>query len=207
MTWEEERHRDLVAELTRKYGREARMIVPVLAEELDEYVAQLRKEGWKLFPIDTWHNGIVIQATREVRVGTAFWGHDERQDFEFRTTAREFMHYPEWLRKTGRKVNFREENKHMKLIEVKLTRYDIDGKPCESTNKVRIPASLHHCPAREQLHHTISMIEGKGWNEVHSDIDESPTSRRCLIKYVRADEALVLSWLNPHYSSVAAIIE
>ena len=109
MTWEEERHRYMVNELTKdpRYNRIARMLEPVLAEELDDYVAQLRKEGWKLFPVDTWDDGIVIQAIREVRVGTKYWGHDERQDFKFRTTARKFMHYPEWLIETGRKVNFR----------------------------------------------------------------------------------------------------
>ena len=215
MTWEEERHRDMVTELTRKYGRGARVIVPVLAEELDDYVAQLREEGWKVFPIDTWYDGIVIQATREVRVGTKYWGHDERQDFEFRTTARKFMHYPEWLRKTGREVKFRENTrkvKKMKLTNVKLTKYDKDFRQVRGV-MVDISRFKQDEHALVQLEDVIGRLKSKGW-----ELDESLnvcnhddfTTKEPFIYFKRkvdgVEEYMRLSYRNPQYDSVEDII-
>lgn len=216
MTWEEERHREMVTELTREYGRGARMIVPVLAEELDEYVAQLKEEGWKVFPIDTWYDGIVIQATREVRVGTAFWGHDERQDFEFRTTARKFMHYPEWLRKTGREVNFRENTKMVTgvLTNVKLTRYDKDFRQVRGV-MVDISRFKQDEPALVQLEDVINRLKSKGW-ELDESLnecghDDYVTQEPFLFfkrerKVDGVEEYMRLSYRNPQYDSVEDII-
>ena len=211
MTWEEERDRDMVDELTRDYGKMARVLLPVPAEKLDDYVSQLREEGWKLFPIDTWHNGIVIQATREVRVGTKYWGHDERQDFEFRTTARKFMHYPEWLRKTGREVNFR-ENTNMKLTNVKLTRYNRDFQQVRGV-MVDISRFKQDEPALVQLEDVIGRLKSKGW-ELDESLNECDhddfTTKEPYIYFKRkvdgVEEYMRLSYRNPQYDSVEDII-
>ena len=213
MTWEEERHRYMATELTRKYGRGARIIVPVLAEELDEYVSQLREEGWKVFPIDTWYDGIVIQATREVRVGTKYWGHDERQDFEFRTTARKFMHYPEWLRKTGREVKFRENTRKvkMKLTNVKLTRYDENFKQVKGV-MVDISRFKQDEPALVQLEDLIGRLKSKGWeiDEGYLCNHDDFTTKEPFIYFKRkvedGEEHMRLSYRNPQYDSVEDII-
>lgn len=213
MTWEEERHRYMVTELTREYGRGARMLVPVLAEELDEYVAQLREEGWKVFPKDTWHNGIVIHATREVRVGTAFWGHDERQDFEFRTTARKFMHYPEWLRRTGREVNFREDTKMVTgvLTNVKLTKYNKDFNEVRGV-MVDISRFKQDEPALVQLEDVIGRLKSKGWevDEGYQCNHDDLTTEEPFIYFKRkvdgVEEYMRLSYRNPQYDSVEDII-
>ena len=216
MTWEEERHKYMVTELTRKYGRGARIIVPVLAEELDDYVAELKEEGWKVFPIDTWYDGIVIQATREVRVGTKYWGHDERQDFTFRTTARKFMHYPEWLRKTGREVNFRENTKMVTgvLTNVKLTRYDKDFRQVRGV-MVDISRFKQDEPALVQLEDVIGRLKSKGW-ELDESLNECDhddfTTKEPYIYFKRereidgVEEYMRLSYRNPQYDSVEDII-
>ena len=216
MTWEEERHRYMATELTRKYGRGARVIVPVLAEELDEYVSQLREEGWEVFPIDTWYDGIVIQATREVRVGTKYWGHDERQDFEFRTTARKFMHYPEWLRKTGREVNFREDRRMVTgvLTNVKLTKYNKDFNEVRGV-MVDISRFKQDEPALVQLEDVIGRLKSKGWelDESLNDCDHDDfTTKEPYIYFKRereidgVEEHMRLSYRNPQYDSVEDII-
>ena len=213
MTWEEERHRYMVTELTREYGRGARMLVPVLAEELDEYVAQLREEGWKVFPKDTWHNGIVIHATREVRVGTKYWGHDERQDFEFRTTARKFMHYPEWLRRTGREVNFREDTKMVTgvLTNVKLTKYNKDFNEVRGV-MVDISRFKQDEPALVQLEDVIGRLKSKGWevDEGYQCNHDDLTTEEPFIYFKRkvdgVEEYMRLSYRNPQYDSVEDII-
>ena len=213
MTWEEERHKYMVTELTRKYGRGARMLVPVLAEELDEYVAQLREEGWKVFPKDTWHNGIVIHATREVRVGTKYWGHDERQDFEFRTTARKFMHYPEWLRRTGREVNFREDTKMVTgvLTNVKLTKYNKDFNEVRGV-MVDISRFKQDEPALVQLEDVIGRLKSKGWevDEGYQCNHDDLTTEEPFIYFKRkvdgVEEYMRLSYRNPQYDSVEDII-
>ena len=216
MTWEEERHRYMVTELTREYGRGARMLVPVLAEELDDYVAQLREEGWKVFPIDTWYDGIIIQATREVRVGTKYWGHDERQDFEFRTTARKFMHYPEWLRKTGRKVNFREDTKMVTgvLTNVKLTKYNKDFNEVRGV-MVDISRFKQDEPALVQLEDVIGRLKSKGW-ELDESLNECShddyVTQEPFLFFKRereidgVEEYMRLSYRNPQYDSVEDII-
>ena len=214
MTWEEERHRYMVTELIRDYGRMARMLEPVLAEELDDYVSQLREEGWVLFPVDTWDDGIVIQAIREVRVGTKYWGHDERQGFEFRTTAREFMHYPEWLRKTGRKVNFREDTREdkMKLTNVKLTKYNSDFQQVRGV-MVDISRFKQDEPALVQLKDVIGRLKSKGW-EPDESLNECEhddfTTKEPFIYFKRkvedGEEHMRLSYRNPQYDSMEDII-
>ena len=216
MSWEEERDRYAVTELSRdmRYNRVARMMVPVLAEELDEYVAQLREEGWKLFPVDTWREGIVIQAVREIRVGTKYWGHDERQDFTFRTTAKQFMHYPEWLVKTGRKINFEREDNDMPigvLTNVKLTKYSKDFSEVRS---VMVDVGRHNQdkPALVQLEDIIGRLKGKGWeiDEGYLCNHDDYVTEEPFIYFKREingyEEYMRLSYRNPQYDSLEDII-
>ena len=94
----------------------------------------------------------------------------------------------------------------MKSIDARLSRFYVGDYRPRSSTRVTIPESRQDCPPLEQLYCTICDIQDKGWEEIETSPNDD-TVARCHIKFQRADETLVLSWRNPHYSSVAAIIE
>ena len=126
------------------------------------------------------------------------------------------MHYPEWLRETGRKVNFREDTREdkMKLTNVKLTKYNSDFQQVRGV-MVDISRFKQDEPALVQLEDVIGRLKSKGWelyeplNECNHDdyITEEPNlyfKRNRKVDGV--EEYMRLSYRNPQYDSVEDII-